>query len=54
VVRVSSIVHTDPSGIGSAGETACAVVTFSVPEELGPLVSVQLYWTGNTRVVPPV
>jgi hypothetical protein len=34
--------HTEPVGIGVSGETACAVVTSTVPAVVGPLVSVHV------------
>ena len=46
--------HTEPAGIGVAGEAASASVRSMVPLVVGPFVSVHEYWTGKTRVVPPV
>ena len=53
VASVSVNVHTDPVGIGLSGETAPAVVTSSVPELVGPSVSLHEYATGKTRALPP-
>jgi len=41
VASVSVNVHTDPVGIGSAGDTAPPVVTSRVPDEVGPSARAQ-------------
>ena len=53
-MSVTEAVQTEPAGICCAAATGVDTRPFSIPVVVGPLVSVQLYDTGNTRSGAPV